>query len=80
MIARLCLVLALLIAQPANAGCFLFFCSHSLHHVHRHHHHHRHPRIVHKIVVHETVVNKVIVRERRVPAPAVDLTPITPLK
>lgn len=74
MILRVCLILSLLIAQPANAGCFLFFCFPSRHHVR---HHHYHPRIIHK-----TIVKKVIiVREHKRKAPAArGLTPITPLK
>ena len=73
------LFIALVASTPADAGCFLFFCSHRHHH-HAHHHHHLHPRIVHKIIVHETVVKKVIVRERKAHSPTVDITPITPLK
>lgn len=69
----LLIAFALFAAQPAEAGCFLFFCPSPHHHVR---HHHRHPRIVHK-----TIVKKIIiVRERKASGPAVDRTPITPLK
>jgi hypothetical protein len=68
---RIILMLSLFIAQPADAGCFLFFCSWHRHHHHRHAH----------VVLRKTVVKKIIiVRERKAHVPPADQPPITPLK
>jgi hypothetical protein len=71
------LAIALSVASPAEAGCFLFiFCPPHAHH-HRHHHHRakRPPRVVQKVIVKKPT----IARERKVVA-APDLGPIRPVK
>lgn len=61
-------------STPANAGCFLFFCWPRHHHA-RHHHHRVRP------IRHVTIVKKVVVvRHEPARKPAIDRTPITPLK
>jgi hypothetical protein len=69
MIMRPLIALTLFMAQPANAGCFLFFYSRHGHHRFHNHHHYVRTIIVKKII---------IVHERK--ADPIDRTPISPLK
>lgn len=67
-------VLMTLVAQPAGAECFLFFCwPHQSHH-HRVRHHHRH--LAQRVIVKKKVV---VVHERDWRGVLVDHVPIAPL-
>ena len=54
-----CAIFFMLAPATANAGCFLFFCSHPRH---AHHRHKPHRRIV--VVVHRTIRKTVVVYAR----------------
>jgi hypothetical protein len=72
---RALLLIALSVAQPASASCFLgvpFLCSHAHHH--RHHSHH-------KLHIRHIVVVRHIIGTRGGPRrQAIDPTPISPIK
>jgi len=84
---RVLLVVAViaLTSPPANAGCFLFFCSPDhVRHYHVRHRHHRHANhravVVHRTIVINKTIQKTINVHEKTPDPGRPLEKIEPIK
>jgi hypothetical protein len=83
MLARAILFLALLVAQPAQAGCGFLWLQRCAHHHHHHQRPHRRPHVRHvTIVKHVTIVHHKFVKEGAAAPMGVppDSAPIKPVK